>query len=230
MSDVRIGDGKIKGKIEKMNESPFFTFSKPYLDFIGKGKIFGFVYYIMAIINLLLPFGIISTAIEKGAFRNGAKFAFAFILSWLVITFACWIGLQLWWNRRTKILNTNSSEFIATICFSDIIQTFGEWIGTMLGIIGAGVGLIVLIFLRGREGYSLFYSMGLGFMSYGPILLIICGPATGFFIIIISRFFAELLRLFASLTNNSKDIATNLQGIFLVGKKMLGNNTTPQKR
>jgi len=230
MSDFGTGDGKIKGKIEKMNGSPFFNFSKPYLDFIGKGKIFGFVYYIMVIINLLLPFGVIFTAIENGAFRIGAKFTFAFIFSWLVITFACWIGLQLWWNRRTKILNTSSSEFIATICFSDIFQTFGEWIGTMLGIIGAGVGLIALIFL-GNEARYMFQLIGLDFMAtYGPVVIIFGGPIVGFFIIIISRFLAEQFRLFASLANNSKDIATNLQGLFLVGKKMLGNNTTPQKR
>jgi hypothetical protein len=229
MSDFGTGDGKIKGKIEKMNGSPFFQFSKPYLDFIGKGKIFGFVYYIMAVINLLLPFGIISTIIEQRAFSFGAKFTFALIFSWLVITFACWIGLQLWWNRRTKIVNSTSSEFIATLCFSDIFQTFGEWIGTMLGIIGAGVGLIALIFLRRDAGY-LFQLIGLNFMAtYGPIVIIFGGPITGFFIIVISRFLAEQLRLFASLANNSKDIATNLQGIFLAAKKMLVNNTAPKK-
>ena len=213
-----------------MNGSPFFNFSKPYLDFIGKGKIFGFVYYIMAIINLLFPLGVISTAIEKRAFSYGAKFAFALILSWLVIAFASWIGFQLWWNRRTKIANLASSEFIATICFSDIFQTFGEWIGTMLGIIGVGVGLLASIFLRNDARY-LFQIIGLDFMAtYGPVVIIFGGPIVGFFIIIISRFLAEQFRLFASLANNSKDIATNLQGLFLVGKKMLGNNTTPQKR
>jgi len=216
MIDSGTGDNKFKG-------GPFFTFSKPYLDFIGKGKIFSFVYYLMAVINLIIPFAVISAVINSKAYHFGAKLVFAIILSWLVITFASWIGFQLWWDRRTKIANTTSSEFIVTIFFSDILQTFGEWLGTMIAIIGAGVGLIALIFLR-NDSYYLFSSIGLDFISYGPLFILFGGPISGFFIIIISRFIAEQLRLFASLANNSKDIATNLQGLFLVSKKMLVNN------
>jgi len=216
MSNLETGENKMK-------ENTFFTFSKPYLDFIGKGKIFGFVYYIMAIINLLIPFAIISAVIESKALSYGAKFVFAIILSWVVIAFGSWIGFQLWWNRRTKIINTTSSEFIATICFSDIFQTFGEWVGTMFGIIGAGVGFITLIFFRNDAEY-LYELIGLSFLKSGPIVIFFGGPILGFFIIIFSRFLAEQLRLFASLVNNTKDIATNLQGLFLVSKKMLLNN------
>ena len=56
MNILVTGESKVKG-------NPFFVFSKPYLDFIGKGKIFGFVYLIMAILNLLIPFAVISTIV-----------------------------------------------------------------------------------------------------------------------------------------------------------------------
>jgi hypothetical protein len=210
MSDFENGENKLKGKLDKMDRNPFFVFSKPYTDFIGKGKIFSFVYFVMAAINLLIPFAVIYTTVDSGVFKYiGAKFIFAIILSWLVIAFAGWIGFQIWWIRRIKVIDTVSSEFIATTSFSEILQTSGEWLGTLIGIIGAGVGLIALIFL-GDEANSLFQFIGLNFMNFGAMVIII-GPIIGFFIIILFRFFAEQLRLFASLVNNTKDIAANLK-------------------
>lgn len=210
MSDAGNSGSKLREKLDKMDKNPFFIFSKPYLDFIGKGKIFGFVYYIMAVINLFTPFGVIYMTIDSGVFRYvGAKYIFAIIFSWLVIAFASWIGFQLWWNRRAKVMNSASTEFIATTSFSEILQTYGEWLGTLFGIIGAGVGLIALIFL-GNEANNLFGYIGLDFMSFGPMVIFI-GPVIGFFIVIIFRFFAEQLRLFASLVNNTKEIAANIK-------------------
>lgn len=210
MSDLGTGGNKMKERLDKMDSNPFFIFSKPYLNFISEGKIFVFVYFIVAVINLLIPFAVIYITVDSGVFRYvGAKYIFAIILSWLVIAFASWIGFQVWWNRRAKVMNYSSTEFIATTSFSEILQTFGEWLGTMLGIIGAGVGLIALIFL-GNEANNLFRYIGLNFMSFGPMVIFI-GPIIGFFIIILFRFLAEQLRLFASLVNNTKDIATKLK-------------------
>jgi hypothetical protein len=199
---------KLEGKLDKMDKSPFFVFSKPYMDFIGKGKIFGFVYFIMAAINLIIPFAVIYKTIDSGVFRAlSAKHVFAIIFAWLVVAFACWIGFQIWWIRRIKITDSSSVDFIATTSFSEILQTSGEWLGTLIGIIGAGVGLITLIFL-GND--ALFRMIGLGFLNFGPLVIFV-GPIIGFFIIIFFRFLAEQLRLFASLVNNTKDIATKLK-------------------
>jgi hypothetical protein len=33
-----------KKKFAKMTESPIFTFSKPYLEFVSKGKLFNLIY------------------------------------------------------------------------------------------------------------------------------------------------------------------------------------------
>jgi len=189
-----MSEGKLQGKLEKMDKSPFFVLSKPYTEFIGKGKIFSFVYFIMAAINLVIPFAVIYKTIDSGIFRNiSAKYVFAIIFAWLVIAFACWIGFQIWWIRRIKLTDTASFEFIATTSFSEILQTFGEWLGTLIGIIGTGVGLIALIIL-GNETSSLFSMLGLSFMNFGPLVIII-GPITGFFIIILFRFFGGTVTL-----------------------------------
>ena len=209
MSDVNNGGSSGKKKFEKLAGSPFFTFSRPYLEFIGKEKLFGLVYIVMAVINLIIPFVTLYQVIDSGFFRYGAKYVFAFIFTWLVIVFACWIGFQLWWDRRKKATDSGSSEFIAIPNFSDILQTFGEWLGTLIGIIGAGGGLIAFIFLGNDLNY-LFQIIGLGFMRFG-VAVIIIGPVIGFFIIIIFRFFAELLRVMAALANNTKEIAANLK-------------------
>jgi hypothetical protein len=205
MSDTIENENGKKGKLEQLSEKPFFAFSKPYLDFIGKGKIYGLVYFLMAAVSVLLPFVIFYAVIDSGLFRYGAKFVFAFIFSWLVILFACWIGFQLWWDRRKKIMEIGASEFSATLIFSQILQTLGEWLGTLIGIIGAGAGLIATIFLGSEINYF-FYALNLDFMALGPSV-IVAGPILGFFIIIFTRFLAEQLRIWASIANSTKEIA-----------------------
>jgi len=209
MSDVQIDGNEKKKRFEKLTEGPFFTFSKPYLEFIGKDKLFGFVYVVMAVISLFIPFVILYQVIDSGFFNYGAKYVFAFILTWVVLVFACWIGFQLWWNRRKKVTDTGSSEFVAISYFSGILQTSGEWLGTIIGIVGAGGGLIAFIFLGNDLNY-LFRAIGMGFLRFGAGVIII-GPVIGFFIIIISRFLAEQLRIFAALADNTKEIASNLK-------------------
>ena len=209
MSDSGTGE-TLKEKLDKMDGHPFFIFAKPYLNFIGTGKIFSFVYFILAIINLIIPFAVIYSTIDSGIFSyGGAKLIFAIILSWLVIAFACWIGFQIWWNRRIKAAQNTSYEFIVTSSFSELFQTFGEWLGTFIGIIGAGVGLIAVIFLGNEAGY-LFGLIGMNSLNIGPMVIFI-GPLIGFIIIIVFQFLAEQLRLFASLVNNTKEIAKNVK-------------------
>ena len=197
-----MSDSETKG-LKKFAQTPLFTFSKPYLDFIGKGTIFNLVYIVMALVNIVLPFVIIAYVINLGLFSLGGKFVVAIILAWLVVLFACWIGFQLWWERKSKIATVENSEFVATPIVADIFRTFGEWLGTMIAIIGAGVGIIATIIL----GKDMSYIPG---MDSGA-LVIIAGPVLGFFIIIISRFLAELLKIFVALANNTKEIAENIK-------------------
>ena len=211
MSGSETGGNDGKEKFEKMTEGPFFQFAGPYLEFLGKGRLFNLVYVVMAVANLIIPFVILYQVIDSGFFSYGAKYVFAFIFAWLSIVFACWIGFQLWWERRKKVINMGSPEFIATPIFSEILQTFGEWLGTLIGIVGAAGGLMASIFLGNDVDY-LFSMIGLGFMRFG-ILTVIIGPVIGYFIIILFRFLAEQLRIFASLANNTKEIATNIKDL-----------------
>lgn len=211
MSDlVETQNGGGESGFNKTADGPLFNFSKPYLDFIGKEKIFSIVYYVMAVLNILLPIGIIINAVGSDIFSlMPAKFIIAFILSWIVVAFASWIGFQVWWDRRKAVESHLASDFVATQCFSEIFKTFGEWLGTFVGIVGAGVGIIATIFL-GKSSSGLFEAIGLDFLGMGA-LVIVMGPVMGFFIIVLSRFLAEQLKIFAALANNTKEIAVNIK-------------------
>jgi len=97
--------------------------------------------------------------------------------------------------------------FFSTPIITDNFQTFGEWVGTLIGIIGAGVGIIVTIFLGGSAN-SLFMEFGITITDFAP-LIIIAGPVLGFIIVVLFRFIAEQIRIFASIANNTKVIAEN---------------------
>jgi len=90
MSDLESQTGTGESGLGRMSGGPFFRFSKPYLDFLGKEKIFSIVYYAMAVLNLLIPIVIIITVLASNIFRYmPAKFTVAFIFSWIVVAFAC---------------------------------------------------------------------------------------------------------------------------------------------
>jgi len=210
MKEFEAGQNNENNSSNPPGESAFLGFAKPYFDFIGKGKIYIIIYIFMAIITLVIPFAVIFVVVYLGFLQySGARIIVSFILSWLIIAFACWIGFQLWWYRKSSLKKIESADFIATPIISDIFQTFGEWLGTLIAIIGAGVGIIALIFLRGSSEY-LFDNFGLVFMEYSPLMIVIC-PVAGFFIIILFRFIAEQFRIFASIANSTKDIASKIK-------------------
>jgi len=90
---------------------------------------------LLAVLNLFFPIFIFYKAADNTIFDAPAKFIFAFLLIWLIISFASWVSFQLWWDRKTKVTNTSvkGDEFVSTPVFSHLIQTLGEWIGTWIG-------------------------------------------------------------------------------------------------
>jgi len=183
-------------------------FIEPYLSYIDSGKLyrkpFSWFYILWAVFNAILPFYMLYKAIDSGIFKYmQAKHIFAFVLIWLVVLAACWVGFQIWWNRKDKVLETSEegSEFPATPVIAHFFQTFGEWLGTFIAIVGFGASLIATIFL-GNDAGSMGNAMGLH-INLG-ITGIISFPILGFVIIVGMRFLAELCRALASIANNTK--------------------------
>ena len=192
-------------------KNKFFTFITPYLNFIDRGDIFrkpfSWLYALLAILNLLVPFITLFWAINKNIFEYGdSKVMITFFFIWIVIAFASWVSFQLWWDRRIKVTQTTieGDEFLATPVFSHYVQTLGEWIGTWVGIVGTAVSLSVTIFM-GDTGSYLMQDLDIPFVEAG-IASIILMPIYGFLIIVFGRFLAETFRALSSIANNTKKI------------------------
>jgi hypothetical protein len=223
----------VASSTKKITESPFFTFSKPPLEFLEKAKLFKLVFVlvciVMAVTSLVYPFIILGRVISSGYFNFGIKYVAAFIFVWLAIAAASWLGFHLWWSRRKKAEEISSADFIVLPFFAELLRTYGEWLGIMFGIIGAFGGLFALIFL-GRFSSGMLAAILFGTNLGGPLepilgglagnlnnvigfvlsgAVIILGPIIGFFNIFISRFFAEMLRVLAAIANNTKETSAN---------------------
>lgn len=137
-------------------------------------------------------------AIQNKMFSGGFKFVIAFILMWLFLAAASWVGFQIWWNRKDKVLMTtaDSDEFVSTPVFTHFIQSFGEWLGSFFAIAGFGVALVSTIFgVGGLPGLD---------MLNGGLIYIVLAPLQGFLIIIVFRFVAEQARALVQIANNTK--------------------------
>ncbi|MDO5665005.1 MAG: hypothetical protein Q4G63_07090 [Bacteroidia bacterium] len=197
-----------KFKIQNKMENKFLTFIKPYLSYIDNGQFFrkplSWLYTLLAIVNLLIPIYVFYIASKSGIFNSPAKFVIVFLLLWMIIVFAGWVSFQLWWDRKSRInmSSTTDDEFIATPALSHLIQTFGEWIGTWIGLVGFGFALLTTIIL-GKEGYYLGENLGIPYLSTGWIAILTM-PITGFLIIVFSRFLAEQIKALSAIANNTK--------------------------
>ena len=187
--------------------SKYLEFYRPFLEYIDSGKFFrtpfSWLYAVLAGFNLLFPLVILYMAIDNHMFSAGASFVFAFLILWIVILIASWLGFQIWWNRRDVLISQISydADFIATPVYAHFVQTAGEWCGSWVAIVGAGAGLVASIFLP--EG-GLGNMLPIPFLSSGGFLSVIIMPIVGFLIIISSRFGAEMIRALAAIAINTK--------------------------
>jgi hypothetical protein len=146
----------------------------------------------------------IQDRVSYGSTMKSNVLSNVFISVLITIAFACWIGFQIWWDRKDKIdiISSSQDDFIAIPVFSHFVQTLGEWLGTWVAIVGFVFSLLTTIILGGEGAYL---SQGLGpwFLNISAISIILM-PIYGFLIVISARVFAEALRALVSIANNTK--------------------------
>ena len=81
-------------------DNKFFNFIKPALNYIDSGeyfrKPFQWFYMLLAGLNLLYPLYVMYQVINAGMFQHlPTKMIIAFILFWLILCIACWVGFQI---------------------------------------------------------------------------------------------------------------------------------------
>jgi hypothetical protein len=187
---------------------PMIACFKPFLDYMHKGKYFDLIYLIEAIFSLAIPFIGFFFAINKGLFDFGTRVVFFSILLWMLTILWGWISFQLWLDRRKKLKQLETHEFIAIPIVSDMVKTIGESCGIFIGLVGT-IGWVLALVFFGND-LSIIMSFA-GMNIWGLILYTVTFPLSGFGVMIISRFISEMINIFAKLTNNTKEIANNVK-------------------
>ena len=187
-------------------DNKFFTLIKPYLNYIDDGKLykqpFRILYQIIAVVMLLAPFWVLYQFVEMGIFTHGtAGMIVAFILIWIVIAAAGWFSFQLWWDRAGQLTRTSheGDDFVATPVLSNLLQTFGEWLGSYVAVVGFLATLIAMIFMGNTAGMGVIP----GLKGEG-ILGLIYYPIAGFITIVVFRWLAETMRALVAIANNTR--------------------------
>lgn len=188
-------------------DNKFFTMIKPYLNYIDEGKLykqpFRILYQVIAVVMLLAPFALLYQLIDTGIFKHGtAGMIVAFILIWLVVTAAGWFSFQLWWERAGQLSQTSQEgdDFVATPVVSNLLQTFGEWLGSYMAVVGFLATLIAMIFMGNTAGLGLIPGISGGNGLWGLISF----PIAGFITIIVFRWLAEMMRALVAIANNTR--------------------------
>lgn len=183
----------------KITKTKFFTFFDPYFDYIDSGKLFrkpfAWLYGLLSVLNLIAPFYILYKLINLNAFDAPAKVVVMGIILWFVICFVGWFGFRFWLNRMCKLDDDrqDNDEFVAIPVLANFTQALGEWLGTVIAVVGFSVGVLTLFV---PEIGQLSFDLG--------ALLIVVAPVYGFFVIVIMRMFAEMIKALASIANNTK--------------------------
>lgn len=180
----------------------------PVLRYIDSGKFFRepfkWVYYILGVLNVIIPYKLIAMISEYGRYLDGKYMTCLVLLTIISIPFAFY-GAMLWIKRGNELKRDagDGSRFIAIPIVANFVQTSGEWLGYLMGVGGFITALMLLLF-GGRElGYFLP-------MDVNPLSLI-AFPICGFLIVVFARFIAESFLALASIANNTQSIDSELK-------------------
>lgn len=175
----------------------FLNFFKPLLDKINNSSFFKYIFdkifMLLSGVSILIPFYLLYMMIEKEIFNAQGKFTITFLLLWLGILLASWLGFQIWWHSRSLInKDDESNDKYITPLFSLLIKTLGEWLGFSIGIVGGWFALIGTLIL-GDDAGMLIRALGLGSILNVGYSFIIIMPIIGVLIIAAFRFVSELV-------------------------------------
>jgi hypothetical protein len=201
-------------KAQELNNK-FLSFIRPFLQTIDNGsffrKVFGVLYLLIALLNILAPLYLLFKLIELELFKAEGKIVISILIVWIVFTMLCWFGFQLWWDRRNKVMKATYSgaEFVATPVVAHFIQTIGEWYGIVIGVLGFFIGFVTLIFGSGGGYYGGYNEWEDSFNDLPYVFgsgwtMMFTAPVTGFLIIVFFRFIAETIKALSSIANNTR--------------------------
>lgn len=187
-----------------------FDFIKAGLNYVDNGNLFRqpfkWLYYILGAANVLIPVGIIINLVKYSEWLPGQVIACMVFLLLLSIPIA-FVGAMIWINRGNNLEKevAGGSRFVAIPIVANLIQTFGEWLGFMIGV-GGFVGVLLILLFNSEE---LSYVLPVSGFAY----MLIVYPIAGFLTVVFGRFLAEACLVFASIANHSQSIDKEVKKI-----------------
>jgi hypothetical protein len=204
--------------LQKIGGGKFLSAVVPLLNSIDSGVFYrtGFklLYAITALICLLVPIVLMISGIANSIFEMPFGSVFVVFLVWLILTFALWLGFQVWWNRMRKIdsLLEDRDDFLALPLVADYVKTSGEVSGVVL--VGAGVPIFVLLGIATIFDETLIYILSMLDINFTGIWLIIASlvlVVLAFVYMLFAKFIAEMIMALGSIANNTKKTAKNTE-------------------
>jgi hypothetical protein len=92
---------------------------------------------------------------------------------------------------------------VVTPAYTHLLQTFGEWLGCYVAIVGFFAALLTWLFVDPEIVQLVFGSYGVAVFGTGVISVLI-PPIYGFLILVSFRFAAEVAKALVSIANNTK--------------------------
>jgi len=194
---------KMNNKITKYLKRLLNT-GKIFAELNDNGELFKkplkWIFVLMAILNLLVPFYVIFNLFKMTPEIGFVEFL-TILLAAIILLFAGWAGFQLWWTRKNKVekITKETDDFVAIPVVSYILRTVGEWVSLLVMIIGVGIGILTTLF-----------NVKIPTLVDGSetgILMIISAPIIALVILITVRFISELSSVATATANNTKKIA-----------------------
>lgn len=187
-------------------------FIKPVLDLLDNGTIYRkgiwVLYLLHAAASLLAPLFLLAFAIAIDIFKyQSLGTVLCLVLIWLFIAFSCWLGFQVFLNRMDKIdtLFKKDCDFVAVPLIADYIKTAGEFIGVVaISLMPCFILLVIVAYDIAKNAVPNIH-VGIT-VVFTPILVAILG----YVIMLGAKFCAEIINSFASVANNTKNLAKNI--------------------
>ncbi|MCC6577261.1 MAG: hypothetical protein IT228_07960 [Flavobacteriales bacterium] len=148
----------------------------------------------------------------KGENSGYALRLIVFAIALACILLAAGVFCMLIWWRRAKHINRDllpGEEYTATPLVALLVQTTAETIGAWVGIVGAAGTLLIFLLSWGHDAHGLMRIPGLEEFSEirrAGVIGVLLFPIIGWLIVLLGKWMAELLKVMASIANNTRSL------------------------
>lgn len=185
-------------------------FFGPFFDYIDSGKLFRqpfqFLYYLIGVLLALVILFRIADLYDGASYMGGVYYVFCVLMT-LVLLAMTFFTVVYWFRRASTLIDDmpEKARFQAIPAVSNLIITFGEWLGLFAGVVTFFAGLFGAILLPWGNNYYI----GFSFLQFLGVMVV--GPIVSYLVLIILRLVGEQILAIGVIANNTRRIAKNTE-------------------